>query len=123
MGADSPCMCLHSPALQARRQALCVVITHPPAFAQARTIYTYFNYRTGSGNDLLLLILLNLTILLVGAFLRHFLVHKSLPGGATPTLGQDLYRACHLLTLAQHTLLVHGANMGCDDSEKAFNNL
>jgi hypothetical protein len=58
----------------------------------ARTLYAYFNYRTGSVNDLQLLILLNISIILVGGALRHFLVVKDLPGGATPTLGQDLYR-------------------------------
>lgn len=46
----------------------------------------------GSVNDLGLLILLNISIVLFGGVLRHFLVHKDLPGGATPTLGQDLYR-------------------------------
>ena len=58
----------------------------------ARTLYAYFNYRTGSVNDLQLLILLNISIILIGGALRHYLVVKDLPTGATPTLGQDLYR-------------------------------
>ena len=58
----------------------------------ARTLYAYFNYRTGSVNDLQLLIILNVSIILIGGALRHYLVVKDLPTGAAPTLGQDLYR-------------------------------
>lgn len=46
----------------------------------------------GSTNDLQLLILLNLTIIIIGSTLRHFIIHRNLPNGAEPTFGQDLYR-------------------------------
>lgn len=46
----------------------------------------------GSTSDLQFLIGLNLSIIFIGAGLRHFLIYRSLPSGATPTLGQDIYR-------------------------------
>lgn len=51
-----------------------------------------FEDMQGSTSDLQFLILLNLTIILIGGGLRHFLLHRNLPSGGTPTLGQDLYR-------------------------------
>lgn len=46
----------------------------------------------GSTSDLQFLIGLNLSIIFIGAGLRHFLIYRSLPSGATATLGQDIYR-------------------------------
>ncbi|KAK9908516.1 hypothetical protein WJX75_009020 [Coccomyxa subellipsoidea] len=66
----------------------------------ARALYSYYNWRTGSTSDLQFLIGLNLSIIFIGAGLRHFLIYRSLPSGATPTLGQDIYRVFLLLSFA-----------------------
>ncbi len=49
----------------------------------------------GTTSDLQFLIGLNLSIIFIGGALRHFIIYKNLPSGATPTLGQDLYRVCY----------------------------
>ncbi|CAL5229603.1 g12963 [Coccomyxa viridis] len=66
----------------------------------ARALYSYYNWRTGSTNDLQLLILLNLTIIIIGSTLRHFIIHRNLPNGSEPTFGQDIYRVLLLLSFA-----------------------
>ena len=50
----------------------------------------------GTTSDLQFLIGLNLSIIFIGGALRHFIIYKNLPSGATPTLGQDLYRVCRI---------------------------
>ena len=60
--------------------------------AGLKTIFNCVNGLQGSTNDLQLLILLNLTIIIIGSTLRHFIIHRNLPNGSEPTFGQDIYR-------------------------------